>query len=60
MALPKLIVVKSSLKSLKNNRQGVYFLQSFISPTACNLTKNSITSHAFLKEVDHRFLSRNF
>ena len=40
MALPKLVAVKSALKSLQNNVEGAYFLLSCTSPTACNFIKN--------------------
>ena len=39
IALSKLFAVKSALKSLKNNRERVYFLQNCISPTVVTLLK---------------------
>ena len=39
IVLPKLVIVKSALKSLKNDLEGAYFLQSCIISIASNFSK---------------------
>ena len=43
------VVVKSALKPLKNNREGAYFLKSCISLQPAIFVKNYILSLTFLK-----------